>query len=154
LKPELKPEAPLRTGQLGNGAVTVRFAKSGVTAHWSPDNGSLLALAEAVGLAPVFCCRSGICGTCIISYNVDYIEEPLARRSESQVLPCCSIRAASLTKGSANPGLLLELLGGYSPQMEMLAQVLKWGNRLAICLPASVVDPLELKEAMRSKPRY
>jgi len=113
LKPELKPEAPLRTGQLGNGAVTVRFAKSGVTAHWSPDNGSLLALAEAVGLAPVFGCRSGICGTCatqITSGAVEYIEQPLAPRGERQVLLCCSIPAGgTASAGGDNPGLVLDL---------------------------------------------
>ena len=44
--------------------VAVRFAKSAVTAEWSRDKGTLLELAEMVGLAPVFGCRSGICGTC------------------------------------------------------------------------------------------
>jgi hypothetical protein len=61
LKPEVKPEAPVRTGLLGDGAVTIRFAKSGVDAQWLRDSGSLLELAEAVGLASVFGCR---CGTC------------------------------------------------------------------------------------------
>jgi ferredoxin len=54
----------VRIGQLGEGAVTVCFAKCGVTAQWSRDSGTLLELAEAFGLAPVFGCRSGICGTC------------------------------------------------------------------------------------------
>jgi ferredoxin-NADP reductase len=111
LKPELKPEAPVRTGQYGDGAVTVRFAKSGVAAHWSRDSGTLLELAEAVGLAPVFGCRSGICGTCatrITSGAVDYVEEPLVPRGDGHVLLCCSIPAAS-APGGANPGLVLDL---------------------------------------------
>jgi len=58
----------------------------------SRDKGTLLELAKAVGLAPVFGCRSGICGTCtarVISGAVDYVEEPLAPRGEGQVLICC-----------------------------------------------------------------
>ena len=81
LKPEAKPEAPLRAGGLGDGAVPVRFAKSAVTVEWTREKGSLLELAEKVGLAPVFGCRSGICGTCatrLVSGAVDYVEEPLA----------------------------------------------------------------------------
>jgi hypothetical protein len=73
--------------------VPIRFAKSGVTAEWSHDKGSLLELAEAVGLAPVFGCRSGIFGTCatrITSGAVEYIEESLAPCGEGQVLLCCS----------------------------------------------------------------
>jgi uncharacterized protein len=99
----------VRIGQLSDNAVPVRFAKSGVTVQWSRDSGSLLELAEAVGLAPVFGCRSGICGTCatrITSGAVDYIEEPLAPRGEGQVLLCCSVPA---TRGGSNPGLVLEL---------------------------------------------
>src|ERR1700688_2570986 len=78
------------------GAAPIRFAKSGITAEWSRDKGSLLELAEAVGLAPVFGCRSGICGTCatrIASGAVEYVEEPLAPRGEDQVLLWCSVPA-------------------------------------------------------------
>ncbi len=111
LKPEFKPEAQVRIGQLGEGAVTIRFSKSAVTAEWSRDQGNLLEFAEAVGLAPDFGCRSGICGTCaarMISGSVDYVEEPLAPRGAGQVLLCCSVPAAA-TPGSASPGLVLDL---------------------------------------------
>jgi len=74
---------------------------------------SLLELAEAIGLAPVFGCRSGICGTCatrITSGAVEYVEEPLATRGEGQVLLCCSIPAgAGVAAGGANPGIVLDL---------------------------------------------
>jgi ferredoxin len=112
LKPEVKPEALAWAGQLGDGAVTVRFAKSRVTAQWSRDSGTLLKLAEAVGLAPVFGYRSGICGTCatrITGGAVDYVEEPLAPRGKGHVLLCCSIPAAASAPGRANPGVVLEL---------------------------------------------
>jgi uncharacterized protein len=44
--------------------VRVRFEKSRVDAVWEPGSGTLLDLAEGVGLAPDFNCRSGSCGTC------------------------------------------------------------------------------------------
>jgi ferredoxin-NADP reductase/phenylpropionate dioxygenase-like ring-hydroxylating dioxygenase large terminal subunit len=114
LKPDVKAEALARAGPPGDGALMVRFAKSGVSAQWSRDSGTLLELAEAVGLAPIFGCRSGICGTCatrIISGAVDYIEEPLAPRGEGQVLLCCSIPAAASAPapGSSNPGLVVDV---------------------------------------------
>jgi uncharacterized protein len=95
-----------------DGAVPVRFAKSAVTAEWSRDKGTLLELAEAVGLAPVFGCRSGICGTCatrITSGSVEYVEEPLAHCDEGQVLLCCSVPANEAAPGGANPGVVLDL---------------------------------------------
>jgi ferredoxin-NADP reductase/phenylpropionate dioxygenase-like ring-hydroxylating dioxygenase large terminal subunit len=113
LKPEAKPEVSLRGGELGAGAVPVRFAKSSLTAEWSRDRGTLLELAEMVGLAPVFGCRSGICGTCatrITSGAVDYVEEPLAPRGQGQVLICCSIPAEAVAlAGGVNPGIVLDL---------------------------------------------
>jgi len=113
LTPEVNPEAPSRIGQSGDGTVPVRFAKSAVTADWSRDKGTLLELAEAIGLAPVFGCRSGICGTCatrITSAAVEYVEEPLATRGEGQVLLCCSVPAgAGVAAGGVNPGIVLDL---------------------------------------------
>ncbi|WXC57084.1 hypothetical protein SNK03_003008 [Fusarium graminearum] len=45
---------------------TVRFAKSGKTAHWKKDESmSLLELAESVGMAPDYGCRVGACGSCV-----------------------------------------------------------------------------------------
>jgi uncharacterized protein len=107
LKPETKADAQLRAGPLGDGAVPVRFAQSAVTAQWSRERGTLLELAESIGLAPVFGCRSGICGTCatrITGGAVDYVEEPLAPRAEGQVLLCCSV-----PRGGAASGIVLDL---------------------------------------------
>jgi ferredoxin-NADP reductase/phenylpropionate dioxygenase-like ring-hydroxylating dioxygenase large terminal subunit len=113
LKPEARPDMPVRVGQMTAGAVPVRFARSAITAEWSRDKGTLLELAEAVGLAPVFGCRSGICGTCatrITSGSVEYVEEPLAPRADGHVLLCCSVPAdAAGARDSANPGIVLEL---------------------------------------------
>jgi uncharacterized protein len=113
LKPEARLEAAARTGQTRDGTVPVRFARSAVTAEWSRDQGSLLELAEAVGLAPVFGCRSGICGTCatrISSGSVEYVEEPLAPRAEGHVLLCCSVPAgAAVAQAGIAPGIVLDL---------------------------------------------
>ncbi|MBO0737038.1 MAG: 2Fe-2S iron-sulfur cluster binding domain-containing protein [Alphaproteobacteria bacterium] len=112
LKPGDRVEALVRTGQSGEGTVPVRFAKSAITAEWSRERGSLLEVAEAAGLAPLFGCRSGICGTCatkITSGAVDYIEEPLAPRRQDLLL-CCSIPAgAGAPADGANPGVVLDL---------------------------------------------
>ena len=112
LKPEAKAAAT-PVGPMTVGSAPVRFAKSGITAEWSRDMGSLLELAEAVGLAPVFGCRSGICGTCatrIVSGAVEYVEEPLAPRGEDQVLLCCSVPAnAARSQDGSSPGIVLDL---------------------------------------------
>ncbi len=91
----LKPELPRKPSEdWSASAVHVKFARSGVETTWSREDGTLLELAEEVGLAPPFGCRSGICGTCktrIISGAVDYLDEPLADRGEGEILICCSV---------------------------------------------------------------
>ena len=80
-------------GEPAEGAVVVRFAESDIEATWSPDQGTLLELAEAAGLDPAFACRSGICGTCATRIKcgaVDYIEEPSAAHGDDEVLICCA----------------------------------------------------------------
>lgn len=90
----MKPELPRKpAAERHAGSVRVKFARSAIEANWSQEDGTLLELAEEVGLAPAFGCRSGICGTCrtkIVSGAVDYLEEPLADRGEQEILICCS----------------------------------------------------------------
>ncbi len=76
--------------------VQVSFAKSGIETKWTPDSGSLLDLAEAVGLTPEFSCRTGSCGTCATRINagkVAYEDEPSATGSEDSAFICCSMPA-------------------------------------------------------------
>lgn len=79
-----------------NGAVEqaeVVFAKSGKTATWISDNGSLLEFAEANQLDPPYSCRQGICGTCvcrILEGEVKYQDKPTAEIDEGSVLICIS----------------------------------------------------------------
>ena len=66
---------------------------SDIRAEWSPDQGTLLELAEAASLQPDFACRSGICGTCATRLKcgaVDYLEEPTAPHGDDEVLICCA----------------------------------------------------------------
>lgn len=97
LKPEARRDAPAGAMTVSDGSIPVRFIRSDAGAAWSRDRGTLLELAEAIGLAPNFGCRSGICGTCttrIVSGAVDYIEEPVAPRAQGEVLLCCSVPRA------------------------------------------------------------
>lgn len=107
-----KPEAPAAPVS-GSGSAIVRFAKSAVTARWSPDQGTLLDLAETAGLAPAFGCRPGICGTCatpIAAGTVEYLEEPLAPHGEGEILLCCSTPSLDARQQTGtNPAIVLSL---------------------------------------------
>lgn len=73
--------------------IAVTFARSGVSANWNPSFGSILDMAETLGLNPAFSCRSGICGTCVcalVEGEVDYFEEPLDEPDPGRILICCS----------------------------------------------------------------
>jgi ferredoxin-NADP reductase/predicted pyridoxine 5'-phosphate oxidase superfamily flavin-nucleotide-binding protein len=94
--------------------VSVKFAGADVEAVWTPDQGTLLDLAEAAGLAPAFSCRSGICGTCATKLHcgqVDYIEEPSAPHGEDEVLLCCATPRSSAGEASCGEdyGVILGL---------------------------------------------
>jgi ferredoxin-NADP reductase len=88
--------------------VSVRFAKSGVSADWTPEKGTLLEFAETLGIAPTFGCCCGICGTCATTLkegSVEYLEEPIAALQEGQVLLCC----ATPSEPAKNTGLVFDL---------------------------------------------
>jgi ferredoxin-NADP reductase/phenylpropionate dioxygenase-like ring-hydroxylating dioxygenase large terminal subunit len=110
LRPEIAPRPA--TSHLDRVA-RVRFAASGVEVVWQPEDGTLLELAEAAGIAAPFGCRSGICGTCRTALThgaVDYLEEPLAARAGDEVLLCCAVprraRAAGPQRGE--PDIILQ----------------------------------------------
>lgn len=88
--PEAADDAASSTASSGV-PTPVRFAKSDVQATWNPSSGTLLELAESVGLAPAYSCRSGSCGTCetrIIEGEVSYAEAPLAETRAGYALTC------------------------------------------------------------------
>ncbi len=111
----LKPELPRRSSEERTAStVLVKFSRSRIETEWSREDGTLLELAEEVGLAPAFGCRSGICGTCktpILHGAVDYLEEPLADRGEGNILLCCSVpkKAESVTQDAKTPDVILDL---------------------------------------------
>ncbi len=78
--------------------VKVQFAKSGKEVTWDPSKGTLLDLAESVGLRPAYSCRSGICATCetrVESGQVAYTDPPLAEPEPGNALICCSYPSKS-----------------------------------------------------------
>lgn len=90
-------------------SVPVHFRASATEAHWTPDSGSLLELAESRGLNPEFSCRGGSCGTCstrLISGSVHYPTPPALMPASDQVLICCAVPAQS--EGDPQP-LVLDL---------------------------------------------
>jgi len=91
-------------------AVPVAFVKSGKEARWEPQDGSLLKLAEARGLAPEFGCRGGSCGTCstrIVEGAVAYPIAPSFAVPDNEALICCAVPAES--QAGDNQRLLLDL---------------------------------------------
>ena len=76
--------------------VPVYFESSAKEARWTPDSGSLLELAESLGLSPDFSCRGGSCGTCrtrLVSGNVHYPNPPAEMPEDDSVLICCAVPA-------------------------------------------------------------
>ncbi len=71
----------------------VAFTRSHMDVVWTPASGTLLNLAEAAGVSPVFGCRAGSCGLCRIALSegsVSYVE-PIDEPETGYVLPCCAI---------------------------------------------------------------
>jgi MOSC domain-containing protein YiiM/ferredoxin-NADP reductase len=71
----------------------VAFTRSHMDTVWTPTSGTLLNLAEAAGVSPVFGCRAGSCGLCRIAISegsVSYVE-PIDEPEAGYVLPCCAI---------------------------------------------------------------
>ena len=82
-------------------SVPVLFARSAKEALWSPQDGSLLELAEARGLAPEYSCRGGSCGTCrtgVSEGQVTYAEVPGATHAPGEALICCAVPAAGTAR--------------------------------------------------------
>jgi ferredoxin-NADP reductase/MOSC domain-containing protein YiiM len=84
------PHAP--SGVPGTGPM-VSFARSGLTAPWSADHGSLLEFAEACNVPTRWSCRTGVCHTCeigLLSGAVAYSPEPVEPPGDGNTLICCS----------------------------------------------------------------
>lgn len=67
-----------------------------ITRQWTPEQGSLLELAEQSGVNAMSSCRSGRCGSCalrLVEGQVQYPEPPQAAVAQGQVLMCCTYPA-------------------------------------------------------------
>jgi ferredoxin-NADP reductase/MOSC domain-containing protein YiiM len=79
------PAGPAGTGP------PVSFSRSGVTANWSSEYGSILEFAEACDVPTRFSCRSGVCHTCVtdvIAGATTYTQAPLEPPADGTVLVC------------------------------------------------------------------
>ncbi|PTD11026.1 hypothetical protein FCULG_00011497 [Fusarium culmorum] len=76
---------------------TVRFAKSGKTAHWKKDESmSLLELAESVGMAPDYGCRVGACGSCVAKVTCGSVSGGL--QMDGSVLTCSAVPTSEVVE--------------------------------------------------------
>lgn len=76
-----------------SGSFQVKFTKTATEARWDSSMGSILELAESIGLSPAFGCRTGTCSTCesdITSGTIEYDPEPFLETSGDKILLCCS----------------------------------------------------------------
>jgi ferredoxin len=86
-KPPHLPAEAAGTGPL------VSFARSGINAHWGPNYGSILELAEACDVPVRWACRTGVCHNCesgLIAGAIAYRPDPLEPPAGGNLLICCS----------------------------------------------------------------
>jgi len=89
--PAQPPHQP--PGSPGTGP-DVTFTRSGLTAAWSVDYGSVLELAEACDVPTQWSCRTGVCHTCVtavLAGEASYDTPPLEPPGDDEVL-ICSVR--------------------------------------------------------------
>ena len=82
------------------GDIVVSFAKSGKQLNWDASAGSLLAFAEANGIAVDSGCRAGGCGTCqtgIAAGEVAYGQSPDFDPEPGNCLLCVCTPKTSVT---------------------------------------------------------
>jgi ferredoxin-NADP reductase/uncharacterized protein YcbX len=95
-----KANAGLQTNPPHPGPFKVNFLRSGRTAVWTEQSGSLLDLAESCGIQLPANCRSGACKACkqmLQSGSVAYTTEPLTGMAENWALMCCSVPVSNIT---------------------------------------------------------
>ncbi|MGO4831791.1 flavin reductase family protein, partial [Rhizobiaceae sp. 2RAB30] len=88
--------APVEDAQ----GATVHFSRSGKTVEWDRRYGSLLDLAESIGISARSSCRAGTCFSCstkVVSGEVHYGEELEDAPDEGTALICCARPAGPVT---------------------------------------------------------
>ena len=94
-------KTPTAESAAGAAAATIEvtFAKSGKARAWTSADGTILELAEKIGLHIDNGCRAGNCGTCITALKqgaVDYVSRPGAVPAEGTFLPCIAVPKTAL----------------------------------------------------------
>ncbi|MEO5802126.1 MAG: 2Fe-2S iron-sulfur cluster-binding protein [Verrucomicrobiota bacterium] len=87
----VKKAAPKVVVEAGAPTIQVNFSRTGKIASWKPQLGSLLDLADELGIKIESGCRAGNCGTCLVaikSGNVDYVTEHGASSEDGSCLTC------------------------------------------------------------------
>ena len=91
-------------------SVLVAFSKSNRSATWDSSRGSLLELAESLGIEPRYGCRSGMCGACevrIVAGDVEYLRPTLAEPKAGSALICKAVPKRPLDASNpSSPGFL------------------------------------------------
>jgi ferredoxin-NADP reductase len=92
-RPPHPPAGPPGTGPL------ITFARTGLSARFGPDGGSLLEFAESCDVPTRWSCRTGVCHTCVtplLSGEVRYVTVPLEPPAPGDTLLCCTQPASEL----------------------------------------------------------
>jgi ferredoxin-NADP reductase len=80
-------------------SLPVTFVRTGKTATWRPEIGTILDLAEHSGVIIEYGCRAGNCGTCLTavrSGEVAYLGEPGAAAESGTCLTCIGVPKTAL----------------------------------------------------------
>jgi ferredoxin-NADP reductase/MOSC domain-containing protein YiiM len=91
-----RPHQP--AGPPGTGPA-ITFARSGLTANWSPERGSILEFAESCDVPTRYSCRSGVCHMCVtgvVAGTTTYTQQPLELPEPTEVLICSAVPASDL----------------------------------------------------------
>ena len=88
-----RARAPHLPSDEANTGPLISFARSGISAHWNAQYGSILEMAEACDVPVRWACRTGVCHNCesgLVSGTVVYGPEPLDKPADGNLLVCCS----------------------------------------------------------------
>jgi len=87
----IKKAAAAVTADATGVTLEVSFSRSGKSCRWTPEQGTLLELAEANGITIEAGCRAGNCGTCVVaikSGDVEYLAGHGATAEDRSCLAC------------------------------------------------------------------
>lgn len=84
--------APVEAGSLDRALIS--FERSGTDVEWTPERGTLLDLAQALGIKAPFDCRIGLCGACltrILEGEVRHVGGSGVEPDDTEALICSAL---------------------------------------------------------------